>query len=132
MNEKTNCLQKNHYRELAPAAQKSLGCIPEEFTEYWLSRFPHLLTHVWCAMQQFRTETTLKTYYHYDYAFPIEESEEMDNPVENEDPNVTFVKSEEQAVDWSPNRLKNRGPRRRFHPSKKSKEPVTFKMTPTS
>ncbi|XP_032689202.1 serine/threonine-protein kinase/endoribonuclease IRE1 isoform X2 [Odontomachus brunneus] len=61
--------KKHHYRELSPKAQESLGEIPDQFTEYWLSRFPNLLCHVWCAMQNFRDESNLKRYYHLEYTF---------------------------------------------------------------
>lgn len=70
--------QKHHYRELSPRAQENLGEIPDKFAEYWLSRFPYLLRHVWCAMQNFRNESTLRQYYHSQYTFS--------NDSEGEDP----------------------------------------------
>ncbi|OAD60687.1 Serine/threonine-protein kinase/endoribonuclease ire-1 [Eufriesea mexicana] len=75
--------KKHHYRELSPQAQESLGYIPDKFTNYWLSRFPCLFSHVWCAMQAFRNEPTLSDYYHVDYIFAniCEQAESLQNKV---------------------------------------------------
>ncbi|KAK2585144.1 hypothetical protein KPH14_008650 [Odynerus spinipes] len=121
--------KKHHYRELTPAAQESLGEIPEKFTEYWLSRFPCLLSHVWCAMQKFRSEPTLKSYYHIQYNFinsnEVEESEmETDQLI-----SISTNRIQEGTVDWSPNRNRYRGHRRKQE-RKKIIEPSTWILPP--
>lgn len=58
--------KKHHYRELPEALQSELGTIPEEFVGYFTSRFPLLLPHTYLAMQEWRTEPTLRPYYAHD------------------------------------------------------------------
>ncbi|KAL0110554.1 hypothetical protein PUN28_013865 [Cardiocondyla obscurior] len=127
--------KKHHYRELSPKAQESLGEIPNEFTQYWLSRFPYLLCHVWYAMQNFRSESSLKQYYHPHYTFTngyegqqaasiFDRMDRVNNALS------TSVSSNNRLgptnnVDWSPNRTKYRGPRRKQE-KKKQEEPVTW------
>ncbi|KAI4494959.1 hypothetical protein M0804_001160 [Polistes exclamans] len=105
--------KKHHYRELMPAAQKSLGEIPEKFTEYWLSRFPCLLCHIWIQMQKFRNEPTLKRYYHVQYNFgylnEIEENEIQEKEAIPSSPQ----KVQDGTVNWNPNRGRYRGYRRK-------------------
>lgn len=113
--------QKHHYRELSLEAQKSLGEIPEKFTEYWLTRFPRLLCHVWCAMQSFRVESSLKQYYHSQYIFPSGyEEQQLSQSVpihlkrySNVLPTPTKMQQIADKVNWSPNRTKNRGQRKK-------------------
>ncbi|XP_074099180.1 serine/threonine-protein kinase/endoribonuclease Ire1 isoform X1 [Cotesia typhae] len=125
--------KKHHYRELTPEAQASLGEIPGKFTEYWLSRFPHLITHSWCVMQKFRNEPTLKDYYHTDYEFTtypaynvVEEISLRPLSFINNNIGTTATESTQSeslmplwrvrnAIDWSPNRT-------RFRPNKKRQE----------
>lgn len=120
--------KKHHYRELSPKAQESLGEIPNEFTEYWLSRFPRLLCHVWCAMQKFRDESSLKQYYHPHYTFTngyegqqaIVRLDRINNAL------LMSVRPQmNMNVDWSPNRTRYRGQRRK-HEKKKQEEPSTW------
>lgn len=61
--------KKHHYRELSVEVREKLGEIPDNFMEYWLSRYPCLLCHVWCAMQSFHDEPSLKQYYLSSYIF---------------------------------------------------------------
>lgn len=61
--------QKHHYRELTIEAQESLGSIPNNFTMYWLQRFPRLLLHTWLQMQDFKNEDQMKIYYDKSYEF---------------------------------------------------------------
>lgn len=113
--------KKHHYRELSLEAQKSLGEIPEKFTEYWLTRFPRLLCHVWCAMQSFRVESSLKQYYHSQYIFPSGyEEQQLSQSVpihlkrySNVLPTPTKMQQIADKVNWSPNRTKNRGQRKK-------------------
>ncbi|XP_015185635.1 PREDICTED: serine/threonine-protein kinase/endoribonuclease IRE1 isoform X2 [Polistes dominula] len=127
--------KKHHYRELMPAAQKSLGEIPEKFTEYWLSRFPCLLCHIWIQMQKFRNEPTLKRYYHVQYNFvhfnEIEEYETQEKEVislsqENEVICSSPQKVRKGTIDWNANhRGRHRGNRRKQE-KKKVIEPSTL------
>lgn len=125
-------------------AQEELGEVPDQFTEYWLSRFPHLLIHSWCAMQNFRAEPTLKNYYDQFYTFIIERSE---SEVEGEETSIPNAPSspdaraihnngrltpERQApqinrfpngnnqVNWSPNRVRSRN-QQRYQKKRKNK-----------
>ncbi|EZA61735.1 hypothetical protein DMN91_004412 [Ooceraea biroi] len=61
--------KKHHYRELSEEAQKKLGSVPDDFAKYWLTKFPCLLCHVWCAMQRFHDEPSLEKYYYPQYTF---------------------------------------------------------------
>ena len=75
-------------------------------------------------MQDFRSEATLKSYYHLDYIFIKDEPDEPEKPEEEIISNLLPTKAEENSVDWSPNRLKNRGPKRRFYHTKKLKDSI--------
>lgn len=61
--------KKNHYRELTPEAQASLGHIPEQFTSYWLTRFPLLLPHSWLKFEAVRGEPVFQKYYPKEFSF---------------------------------------------------------------
>lgn len=65
------CQQRHHFRELSVEAQRLLGPPAENFTDYWVSRFPLLLPHSWTAMQCVRHEPLFVTYYHGSYTFPM-------------------------------------------------------------
>ncbi|XP_052869117.1 uncharacterized protein LOC128274834 [Anopheles cruzii] len=54
---------KSHYLELTPELQKALGTIPHEFTNYWISRFPHLLSHSYHALANNSGEPIFRQYY---------------------------------------------------------------------
>ncbi|XP_077279454.1 serine/threonine-protein kinase/endoribonuclease Ire1 isoform X2 [Temnothorax americanus] len=124
--------KKHHYRELSPKAQESLGEIPNEFTEYWTSRFPCLLGHVWCAMQNFRHESSLKQYYHTTYTF-ANGYEGQRARTQVEQVNNAFATStrmgKTDSVDWSPNRTRYRGQRRKQE-KKKQEESSTWLLHP--
>jgi len=62
--------KRHHFRELSPEAQRLLGSPAEQFTEYWVSRFPLLLPHSWSAMQCVRHEALFRGYYCGQYTFP--------------------------------------------------------------
>ncbi|XP_018329756.1 serine/threonine-protein kinase/endoribonuclease IRE1 isoform X2 [Agrilus planipennis] len=61
--------KRHHYRELSLDAQKHLGNNPEDFINYWLARFPLLLTHVWTSMQLHSDEPNFRHYYHPSHKF---------------------------------------------------------------
>ncbi|XP_012535031.2 serine/threonine-protein kinase/endoribonuclease IRE1 [Monomorium pharaonis] len=126
--------KKHHYRELSPKAQESLGEVPNKFTEYWLLRFPCLLCHVWCAMQNFRNESSLKQYYHPHYIFasayegqqPIIQTNRVSNALS------TSTKTRQtNGIDWSPNRTRYRGQRRKQE-KKKQEESTLWLLHPAN
>uniref|UniRef100_A0A0K0E8C3 non-specific serine/threonine protein kinase n=1 Tax=Strongyloides stercoralis TaxID=6248 RepID=A0A0K0E8C3_STRER len=55
--------KKHHYRELPDDVKKSLGDIPNEFLNYFTSRFPKLLLHVYRTMKICKHETVFQGYY---------------------------------------------------------------------
>lgn len=61
--------KKNHYRELTPEAQLSLGHIPDQFTDYWIFRFPDLLPYTWLKFEAVRKETIFTKYYPKEFSF---------------------------------------------------------------
>ncbi|XP_001607831.2 serine/threonine-protein kinase/endoribonuclease IRE1 isoform X1 [Nasonia vitripennis] len=138
--------KKHHYRELTVEAQQSLGEIPTKFTDYWLSRFPHLLIHSWCAMQNFRSEPTLRSYYDPVYEFKTEDTNDTDvvddedfmNLSRNDDRLIPSWRGSENtanAVDWSPNRSRFRGQRRKKvdqQDKKKIEVPSVWSLPPAS
>ncbi|XP_014217501.1 serine/threonine-protein kinase/endoribonuclease IRE1 [Copidosoma floridanum] len=138
--------KKHHYRELTEAAQRSLGEIPTAFTEYWLSRFPLLLIHSWCAMQKFRSEPTLRGYYDEQYEFKLDvpeilEEEEYTETVQQNEDVTSFSQPQQQqlqqqqaeekprkgpegnTINWSPNRSKYKLARKKkFYPSEQKRK----------
>ena len=57
-------LQKHHYRELPKEVQETLGALPDDFVRYFTSRFPHLLSHTYRAMELCCHERPFQPYYH--------------------------------------------------------------------
>lgn len=74
--------KKHHYRELPEALQSELGTIPEEFVGYFTSRFPLLLPHTYLAMQEWRTEPTLRPYYAHDGSAELRPSRAHQTPLQ--------------------------------------------------
>lgn len=62
-------LQKHHYHELSDEMQSILGSIPHEFTNYWISKFPHLISHAYHAFSICSNEPIFKSYYNSSYHF---------------------------------------------------------------
>ncbi|XP_015122831.1 serine/threonine-protein kinase/endoribonuclease IRE1 [Diachasma alloeum] len=136
--------KKHHYRELTAEAQASLGEIPRKFTEYWLSRFPCLLSHSWCAMQRFRREATLQDYYVPDYEFTTyfayeqvldvlsrgskEEVPSVNDSPAPRTPNWRF----RNGVDWSPNRTRFRTYRKKNQERRKNEGTLVWTLPPAS
>lgn len=56
--------KKHHYRELPEEVKASLGRVPDQFLQYFTSRFPRLLMHVYTAMELSKEEPILQQYYH--------------------------------------------------------------------
>lgn len=57
------CLQKHHYRELPAEVRETLGSLPDDFVRYFTSRFPHLLSHTYRAMELCGHERLFQPYY---------------------------------------------------------------------
>lgn len=49
--------------------QNILGSIPHEFTNYWISRFPYLISHAYHAFSICSNEPIFKSYYNSAYHF---------------------------------------------------------------
>ena len=59
-------MQKHHYRELPEGLKKSLGVLPDEFVDYFLTRFPLLLIHTYKHMEICKHEPIFQHYYSSD------------------------------------------------------------------
>ncbi|XP_052869264.1 serine/threonine-protein kinase/endoribonuclease IRE1 [Anopheles cruzii] len=55
--------KKHHYHELTREMQRALGTIPHEFTDYWIGRFPRLLSHSYHALADNSREPIFRQYY---------------------------------------------------------------------
>lgn len=55
--------KKNHYRELPLEVQSTLGSIPDDFVDYFTSRFPLLLLHTYNVFRLCETERAFRPYY---------------------------------------------------------------------
>lgn len=119
-------LQKHHFRELSLDAQKSLGETPEEFKNYWLSRFPLLLVHTWLAMQIVANETAFSHYYKPPYQFALLDthSEQMEMNVVK-DLSAAALENKNYLVpvqDENPKYFSSRSPKKiRFNEKKVSR-----------
>ncbi len=61
--------KKHHYNELPEATKLRYGRIPDQFADFWTSRFPKLLINSWLAMHCIKTEPTFVKYFDKDYDF---------------------------------------------------------------
>jgi serine/threonine-protein kinase/endoribonuclease IRE1 len=61
--------KKHHYHELSLEVQSALGSVPHEFTQYWINRFPNLLSHSYHAFEKCSAESIFKNYYNGSYRF---------------------------------------------------------------
>lgn len=57
--------KKHHYYELPDQVKSSLGKLPDEFVDYFISRFPKLINHVYDVMKRCSNEPMLDVYYQY-------------------------------------------------------------------
>lgn len=85
-------------------------------------------------MQKFRFEPTLKTYYHDSYEFPFELNDQL---YYNTIPTVETIPTSQwrarNAVDWSPNKMRFRGQRKKYEDRrKKIEEPTNWALPPSS
>lgn len=96
--------QKHHYHELSYDVQQALGAVPVEFTRYWISRFPHLVSHCYHALQIVAEENLFKSYYDFQYMFTRHSylmSHEYDNVKL-----ISFYENNLKNVSKSPKRTK--------------------------
>ncbi|XP_076074287.1 serine/threonine-protein kinase/endoribonuclease IRE1-like [Mytilus galloprovincialis] len=56
--------KKHHYRELPEDLKRSLGAIPDQFVQYFTSRFPKLLIHTYNALRCCQYERIFQQYYY--------------------------------------------------------------------
>lgn len=61
--------KKHHYHELDFEVQKLLGTLPAGFTNYWIDKFPHLLSHSYHVFERCKPEPSFKSYYSKNYSF---------------------------------------------------------------
>ena len=62
--------KKHHYNELSDVTKLMYGRIPDQFADYWMTKFPKLLIHSWMAMHCIKTESgSLAKYFDKDYDF---------------------------------------------------------------
>nr|XP_045744608.1 serine/threonine-protein kinase/endoribonuclease IRE1 isoform X2 [Mirounga angustirostris] len=58
--------KKHHYRELPVEVRETLGSLPDDFVRYFTSRFPHLLSHTYRAMEPCGHERLFQPYYFHE------------------------------------------------------------------
>ncbi|XP_067612639.1 serine/threonine-protein kinase/endoribonuclease IRE1 [Eurosta solidaginis] len=61
--------KKHHYHDLSTEVQQKLGCLPNDFTNYWINKFPELISHTYHAFTICADEPIFKHYYNADYQF---------------------------------------------------------------
>lgn len=64
-------------------------------------------------MQKFRNEPSLKHYYHIQYNFVNPTEMENNETQDNQSISMSVNKIQERGIDWSPNRNRYRGHRRK-------------------
>lgn len=94
--------KKNHYRELTLEAQASLGDIPDQFADYWVTRFPDLLPYTYLKFETVRDEAIFLKYYPKSYSFNSNLNGDMeDGGGDNEEEG----RQDFSTLDKSPNKL---------------------------
>ena len=61
--------KKHHYNELPEETKALYGRMPDRFTDYWTSRFPKLLIHVYHVMHAVKNEPQMQKYFDKDFDF---------------------------------------------------------------
>lgn len=69
--------KKNHFNDCSEELKKDLGQLPDQFLEYFSSRFPQLLLHVYKAFQIHRRNSSFKMYYNQDEDYDFRELEDI-------------------------------------------------------
>lgn len=84
-------------------------------------------------MQKFRFEPTLKTYYNAEYEFAYEVDEQYNSTIQNVAVRSPQTWRMQNAVDWSPNRIRYRTQRKKPDDKrKKGEEPIVWALPPSS
>lgn len=85
--------------------QNILGSIPHEFTNYWISKFPHLISHTYHAFSICSNEPIFKSYYNSSYHFTrpdyFEADDDMYPTLLQRDPKP-LLKQQPQSATSSP------------------------------
>ena len=61
--------KKHHYNELEAEVKAVYGRVPDQFSDYWTSRFPRLLVHTYHVMHCVKNEPTFQHYFDKNYDF---------------------------------------------------------------
>ena len=61
--------KRHHYNELSYEVKTTYGKIPDQFADYWTSRFPQLLIHSWTSMHCIKNEPGFAKYFDNSYDF---------------------------------------------------------------
>ena len=61
--------KKHHYNELSTTVKNLYGRVPDQFCDYWTSRFPNLLISTWQAMHCIKNEEHFVKYYDMQFDF---------------------------------------------------------------
>lgn len=57
--------KRNHYNDCSVALKRDLGEVPDKFLDYFTSRFPELIVHVYKAMQPHKSEPKFRDFYEF-------------------------------------------------------------------
>uniref|UniRef100_A0A6G1S3L2 non-specific serine/threonine protein kinase n=1 Tax=Aceria tosichella TaxID=561515 RepID=A0A6G1S3L2_9ACAR len=69
--------KRNHYNDCSDELKSDLGHMPDQFLEYFNSRFPELILHVYKAFQIHRRNINFKNYYNQDDDYYFKELDEI-------------------------------------------------------
>lgn len=83
-------LQKHHYHELDETIQGILGNIPHNFTNYWINKFPRLLSHSYHALELCSNEPSFRHYYPKMYMFSKPEYFYAEDPPKDEEAEINW------------------------------------------
>ena len=61
--------KKHHYNELPEITKMMYGRLPDQYIDYWTTRFPKLLMHSWMATHCIKNEPNLAKYFAKEYDF---------------------------------------------------------------
>lgn len=64
--------KKNHFKECSDELKSDFGELPNGFMDYFSTRFPELVPHVYKTMQSLKNETTFMEYYGQEDSFIFE------------------------------------------------------------
>ncbi|KAM7360850.1 serine/threonine-protein kinase/endoribonuclease Ire1 [Cochliomyia hominivorax] len=106
--------KKHHYHELTIEMQRILGSIPHEFTNYWISKFPHLISHAYHAFSICSNEPIFQSYYNSSYHFTRPEYFDADDDLYptllQRDPKPLLKQQTQQSTNNSPKKSTQQNP----------------------